>query len=97
MDDTDVTYLKPAERGIGYVPQDGALFSRMTVEKQIAFALQLRKYSAEVTRDRVAELARLLRIEHLLHRTPHGVDGQDAVWAAPAWTPLPSRGRPRVR
>ncbi len=29
--DEDVTHLNPAVRGIGYVPQDGALFSRMSV------------------------------------------------------------------
>ena len=29
--DCDVTDLQPALRGIGYVPQDGALFSTMTV------------------------------------------------------------------
>ena len=27
LDDREVTHLKPAVRGIGYVPQDGALFS----------------------------------------------------------------------
>ena len=36
----DVTHLDPALRGIGYVPQDGALFSRMTVEEHLAFALE---------------------------------------------------------
>jgi len=29
----DVTRLKPAERGIGYVPQDRALFQTMTVRE----------------------------------------------------------------
>ena len=28
----DVTHKKPALRGIGYVPQDGALFSTLSVE-----------------------------------------------------------------
>jgi len=32
-------YLPPEERGIGYVPQEGALFPHLTVEKNIAFAL----------------------------------------------------------
>ena len=32
-------YLPPEERGIGYVPQEGALFPHLTVEKNIAFGL----------------------------------------------------------
>src|SRR5215207_7725486 len=38
----DVTRLKPAERGIGYVPQDRALFPTMTVWQHLAFALVIR-------------------------------------------------------
>ena len=34
----DVTDLPPGERGIGYVPQDGAMFPTMTVREQIGFA-----------------------------------------------------------
>jgi len=37
LHDRDVTDLKPAVRGVGYVPQDGALFSKMTVEEQMGF------------------------------------------------------------
>ncbi|NQT13343.1 MAG: ABC transporter ATP-binding protein, partial [Planctomycetes bacterium] len=39
----DVTGVKPALRGIGYVPQDGAIFSTMTVRDQIALALYVRR------------------------------------------------------
>ncbi len=38
----DVTQLPPAERGVGYVPQDRALFPTMLVREQLAFALVLR-------------------------------------------------------
>jgi ABC-type branched-subunit amino acid transport system ATPase component len=31
LDNVDVTRWNPAVRGVGYVPQDGALFSRMSV------------------------------------------------------------------
>src|SRR5947209_12121631 len=41
--DRDVTRLKPAERGVGYVPQDRALFPTMTVHEHVAFALLARK------------------------------------------------------
>src|SRR5215211_613930 len=38
----DVTRLKTAERDIGYVPQDLALFPTMSVHDHLAFALYIR-------------------------------------------------------
>ena len=40
LGDREVTGLKPAERGVGYVPQDRALFQTMQVRHQLAFSLQ---------------------------------------------------------
>ena len=74
----DVTRLKPAERGIGYVPQDRALFQTMTVREHLAFAMVIQKTDREVIEARVAELARLLGIENLLNRRPHGLSGGEA-------------------
>lgn len=71
----DVTRLKPAERGIGFVPQDGALFPTMSVRDQIGFALTVRKWSRRQIRARVDELAQLLGIEPLLERYPQGLSG----------------------
>src|SRR5919198_5497873 len=53
----DVTRLKPAERGVGYVPQDLALFPTLTVRKHLAFALLVRDWDADSTARRVGELA----------------------------------------
>jgi molybdate/tungstate transport system ATP-binding protein len=75
LDDVEVTRFKPAERNIGYVPQDGALFTTMTVRQQLAFALVIRKSSKREINDRVDELSELLEIRHLLDRTPHGLSG----------------------
>ena len=71
----DVTNTKAAERGIGYVPQDGALFTTLTVREHLAFALKIRKVPRAVVAERVAELARLLGIESLLDRKPLGLSG----------------------
>ena len=71
----DVTRLKPAERSIGYVPQDGALFPSMTVRQQLAFALVIRRLSKKVIDERVRELSAMLHIEHLMHRTVKGLSG----------------------
>src|SRR5512146_886021 len=47
LTDQDVTELRPSLRGIGYVPQDGALFPSMTVRDHLAFALTIRRWRAE--------------------------------------------------
>jgi len=78
LNERDVTQLKPAERGIGYVPQDRALFQTMTVREHLAFALVIRKADRPTIQQRVAELSRLLGIEHLLERRPHGLSGGEA-------------------
>lgn len=72
---TDVTELKPAERNIGLVPQDGALFSTMTVRDQLAFALIVRRARRDLIARRVSELAEMLEIGHLLQRYPAGLSG----------------------
>jgi ABC-type sugar transport system ATPase subunit len=57
------------------VPQDLALFPTHTVHDNLAFALSLRRWSADAIRRRVEELAGLLGIGHLLGRWPHGLSG----------------------
>ncbi len=74
----DVTTLRPAERGIGYVPQDAALFPTMTVYQHLAFALRLRKLPKHVIDQRVRELAETLGLTPLLDRMPLGLSGGEA-------------------
>ncbi|MGA2031076.1 MAG: ATP-binding cassette domain-containing protein [Thermoguttaceae bacterium] len=74
----DVTRLKPAARNIGYVPQDIALFSTLTVREHLAFALVVRRWRRAAVRARVDELARLLGIAPLLDRKPRGLSGGEA-------------------
>ena len=71
----DVTRLTPAERHIGYVPQDGVLFSTMTVRDNIGFALAVRGDASADIAKRVAELAEWLEVAHLLDRKPHFLSG----------------------
>ncbi len=75
LGDVDVTRLSPGQRGIGYVPQDGALFPTMTVQEQIGFGLRLQKYPAAAILSRVSELAEETRVSHLLDRKPQGLSG----------------------
>ncbi len=71
----DVTSLRPAARGIGYVPQDGSLFSQLSVRQHLAFALVVRRWPRPEVERRVAELAEMLGIEYLLDRKPKGLSG----------------------
>jgi molybdate/tungstate transport system ATP-binding protein len=74
----DVTRLPPALRGIGYVPQDRALFQTMTVREHLAFAPRLRRWPRARIGERIAELAGLLGIGPLLDRKPAGLSGGEA-------------------
>jgi ABC-type sugar transport system ATPase subunit len=74
----DVTSQRPGQRGIGYVPQDRALFQTMTVRENMAFALNLRRWPDEKISARVMELAELLRVTPLLDRFPEKLSGGEA-------------------
>ncbi|MBM3994526.1 MAG: ABC transporter ATP-binding protein [Planctomycetes bacterium] len=75
LNDRDVTYLTPAERDIGYVPQDGALFTTMTVRENLGFALSIRGNPSRDIDRRVGELADWLHVGHLLDREAVGLSG----------------------
>ena len=83
--------LAPGARGIGYVPQDRALFPHWRVGDQIAFGLVVRKQPAAAITQRVHELADLLAINHLLERQPDDLSGGEAqrVALARALAPAP--------
>ena len=78
LGDLEVARLPPAERGVGYVPQDRALFPTMIVREQLAFALVLRKQPQTQIAERVDELAELLGITNLLDRVPDKLSGGEA-------------------
>ncbi|MAE20174.1 ABC transporter ATP-binding protein [Candidatus Poribacteria bacterium] len=71
----DVSHAKSADRNIGYVPQEGVLFQKMTVRQHLAFALKIRKWDNHQIQQRIDKLAELLGIGHLLHRRPKGLSG----------------------
>jgi ABC-type sugar transport system ATPase subunit len=75
LDGRDISRLKPSERSIGYVPQDGALFSSMDVQSNLSFALRIRKWEKPKITERVNELAELLGVGHLLNRKIGGLSG----------------------
>lgn len=72
---TDVTGLPPSGRGVGFVPQDGALFHHLTVREHLEFALEIRRWTRERIAARVDELADWLGLNSLLDRRPQGLSG----------------------
>ena len=76
--DVEVSAWSPGERGIGYVPQDLALFPTMTVQQHLEFALRLRHTAPAQVADRVAELSDVLGILKLLQRRIQGLSGGEA-------------------
>jgi molybdate/tungstate transport system ATP-binding protein len=75
LGEVDVTDLRPAERMIGYAPQDGALFPNYRVGEQLAFAMIVRQHDPQSISARVEEVADLLGIDHLLDRYPDNLSG----------------------
>ena len=70
-----VNDVPPKDRNIAMVFQNYALYPHMTVYKNMAFGLKLRRMPrAEIDR-RVTEAARILGIEHLLDRKPKALSG----------------------
>jgi molybdate/tungstate transport system ATP-binding protein len=75
LNDCDVTHYTPAERNIGYVPQDGALFRTMSVRDNLGFALTVRNQRTADIKARVEQLADWLHVAHLLDRSAVGLSG----------------------
>ena len=67
--------VPPKDRDIAMVFQSYALYPHMTVYKNIAFGLELRKTPKDEIDSRVHEAAKILEIEHLLDRKPKALSG----------------------
>ncbi|MBE3595500.1 MAG: ABC transporter ATP-binding protein [Hydrogenibacillus sp.] len=75
FDGTVVNDVPPERRSIGMVFQNYALYPHMTVFDNIAFPLRMQKVPKAERQERVLEMARLVRIEHLLGRKPAQLSG----------------------
>jgi sulfate transport system ATP-binding protein len=71
----DVTNLPAQKRGLGFVFQSYALFKHMTVRKNIAFGLGVRKVDKELSRHKVEELLKLVQLDGLGDRYPTQLSG----------------------
>lgn len=65
--------LPPWKRNIGYIPQDGVLFTNRTVKENIQFGLEIRRIKSKEIM--VKQIAEMMKIEHLLNRMPQNLSG----------------------
>ncbi len=67
--------LEPRDRGIAMVFQSYALYPHLTVAENMGFGLSLQKRPKAEIAERVAEAARILKLEALLDRKPAQLSG----------------------
>jgi len=67
--------LPPSKRGIAMVFQSYALYPHMTVFNNMAFSLDIQKFSKSEITNRVTAAAKILQMEHLLDRKPAALSG----------------------
>lgn len=75
IDEREVTYEEPSDRGIAMVFQNYALYPHMNVYENIAFNLRLSRVDRGEVDRRVREAARILRLEDYLTRLPANLSG----------------------
>ncbi|GAA3240960.1 sulfate/molybdate ABC transporter ATP-binding protein [Nonomuraea helvata] len=71
----DATRLSPQRRNVGFVFQHYAAFKHMSVFKNVAFGLEIRKRPKDEIRKRVMELLELVHLENFADRYPAQLSG----------------------
>jgi multiple sugar transport system ATP-binding protein len=75
INNQNVTWYEPSERGIGMVFQSYALYPQMSVKGNLTFSLKNAKLSKEEIEERVKNASEILQIEDLLDRKPAALSG----------------------
>jgi multiple sugar transport system ATP-binding protein len=73
--DRDVTDVNPKNRDIAMVFQNYALYPHMTVRRNLAYGLKVRRTPRKEIAARIAETARLLGLQELMDRRPLALSG----------------------
>jgi len=75
IEGTEATFLSPQRRNVGFVFQHYAAFKHMTVAKNVAFGLEIRKRPKKEIAARVKELLELVHLEPFADRLPSQLSG----------------------
>ncbi len=90
FDERDVTAVPMSRRGVGFVFQNYAIFTHMSVRKNLAFGLEIRRLPAEEIRRRVEDMADFMSLTPPARRAVRGPLGERAAEARDR--PLGHRG-----
>jgi sulfate transport system ATP-binding protein len=75
IDGADATRLAPRHRDVGFVFQHYAAFTHLSVYRNVAFGLEIRKRPKDEIRRRVRELLELVHLEQFADRLPSQLSG----------------------
>jgi sulfate transport system ATP-binding protein len=75
IEGTNATRLPAQKRNVGFVFQHYAVFKHMTVAKNVAFGLEIRKRPKAEIAARVDELLKLVHLSQFAHRLPSQLSG----------------------
>ena len=75
LDGKDITAVPPYQRNLGMVFQGYALFPHMTVAKNVAFGLRMRRLPEKEIASRVMEVLDKVQLRHLAERFPGQLSG----------------------
>jgi ABC-type Fe3+/spermidine/putrescine transport system ATPase subunit len=75
LDGRDVSHMTPAERAIGMVFQQYALFPHMSVHDNIAYGLKMRRWSKPRRDQRIEEMLELVGLSGMAGRLPRELSG----------------------
>ena len=75
INEVDATRLTPQRRNVGFVFQHYAAFKHMTVYRNVAFGLEVRRRPKQDIRNRVMELLELVHLDQFADRYPAQLSG----------------------
>lgn len=75
MNGKDITSLEPMKREINTIFQNYALFSHMTIEKNIGFGLKMKKVNKDEIKKEVKKMLSLIKLEGYENRKPSQLSG----------------------
>src|SRR4029450_11706778 len=75
IEGVNATNLPAQKRNVGFVFQHYAVFKHMTVAKNVAFGLEIRKRPQAESAHRVHELLKLVHLSQFAHRLPSQLSG----------------------
>ena len=75
IEGVNATKLPPQKRNVGFVFQHYAVFKHMTVAKNVAFGLEIRKTPKAEVKRRVGELLELVHLSQFADRLPSQLSG----------------------